>query len=474
MEGQNVSAAPAQGWYSYLPSLSNKPANSSDTANVSKVPSEPSLTAAGSSCDPVFQEGKDVKQRKVVSVQNPEPVAQFAANFTELLEDAIWNKYTPEHEHQPKPRLPSPATAGNIALGSLPAGEGENSSPTPLLQSYNIVDLKESDEQVYKLLKDHMANISKTLQTEWCLLSEESQQSALTEIRALDQLLKTFSSENLATVLEKESSRLKTAPRIEYLQSLLEEIYNNYRSLAALLQPTEPVIKNIKNLCNALRLRIQLLKLNQLEGPHKASDSSWAVCNRITCADPGKINPKGLSAQFDKDILRNSNFAIFNSEGHLQFHSAVKNHECQEEDTENKSERFKNECQKQLIEFCAPPRNKMLAVVSDLISQSPYNPLYHTINQLLTEQLEPGYVVAPQERKTETRLLPQTDGTLVVELILSFSSYKLTDPDLRQYRVNQPVLIKSSITLVPDRLEERKLDDIDLQLFTATSCTNME
>ncbi|UYM15575.1 hypothetical protein [Endozoicomonas euniceicola] len=319
-----------------------------------------------------------------------------------------------------------------------------------------------------------MVNIGETLQTKWSLLNEESQQKVLTEIRALYQLLATFSSEELATILERESSKLETAPKIEHLQTLHEAIHKNYRTLAALLQPTESVINQMDNLRKALRARIHLLELNQLEGLHKASDSSWATCNERTCQDPKKINQNGLAEQFDKDILRSSNFAIFNSEGHLQFHSAVKNHECQEEDTENKSERFKNECQEQLIKFCGGYPGKMLAVVSDLTSQTPYNLLYKTFNDLITEQLGPGCWIAPQERKIETRLLPQPDGMLNVELTLSFTGYKLTSMNKdNNYQVDQPVLIKSSITLDPERLEERKLDDIDLRLLAATRCTNI-
>ena len=473
MKGQTVSANPAQSWSGNLPGLGTP--DSGDTQNVSKVSPEPSLTADGFPCNPALQENKDVTLRKVVPVENTEGlVAKFAENFTKLIEEAIWNVDTLEHEPQPNPRLPSPVATGNLTLGSVPTEEYENGCLNPLLQSYNIVDLKESDEQVCNLLKGHMVNIGEILQTKWSLLNEESQQKVMTEIRALYQLLTTFSSEELATILERESSKLETVPKIEHLQSLHEAIHKNYQKLAAILQPTEPFINQMNNLRKALRPRIHLLKLNQLEGLHKASDFSWATCNERTCQDPKKINQNGLAEQFDKDILRSSNFAIFNSEGLLQFHSAVKNHECQQEDTENKSERFKNECQKQLIEFCDDYPNKTLAVVSDLTCQTPYNLLYQTFNDLITEKLGPGYWIAPQERKIETRILPQPDGMLTVVLTLSFTSYKLTSMNEdNNYQVDQPVLIKSSITLDPERLEERKLDDIDLRLLAATSCTNI-
>ena len=480
MEGQNAASASSPSWYNYwldFPGLRKKLADSGEPpANVSIVPPTPSQTAAGSPSDPALPETKDLRQRTVVSanssIQGPKPVAHFEENFTELLEDALWNKYTPEEEPQPRPRLPSPTVAGNISLGTVPTEEGKNEKIEQLLCSYDFIELQDSDKQVCNLLQHSTSSVKTICQKEWGLLSEEDQQDALKEIRALAQLLSTFSSNDLATILVRESSRLEAAPGIEHLQSQLEEIYENYRVLAALLQPTEPVIQHAKALCNALYPRIQQLQVNQLAGSHKASKSSWVSCNDVACGDPRKVNPDGISAQFDIDILRNSNFAIFNCERELQFHSAVKNYEYQQENNENSSERFREDCQKELIKLCAGYPGNMLAVVSDLASQSPYNPLCHAMNQLLTEQLKGDYVIAPQERKIETRLLPQPDGTLVVELTLAFNQYKLNAPDGRQYLVDQPTLIQSRTTLDPGRLEERKLDDIELHLLCADSCIN--
>ncbi|MET4694868.1 hypothetical protein [Endozoicomonas lisbonensis] len=483
MEGQNTTPATSPSWYSYLPDfpgLRKKSVDSGEPTNVSVVPPESSLTTARSPSDPALTENKDVRQRDVVSTHSsihsstnsPEPVAHFAENFTELLKDAIWNKYTPEDEPQPKPRLPSPTVSGNIALGTVPTEEDENEKLEQLLQSYDVVDLQDSDRQVCNLLQYYTSSVNIICQKEWRLLNEAEQQDALKNIRAFAQLLNTFSSDDLATILVRESSRPEAAQRIKHLQSRLEEIYESYRGLAALLLPTEAVIQHTRALCNALRPRIQQLQVNQLAGSHKASESSWASCNNVACGNPGKADSEGISEQFDRDILRNSNFAIFNQEEELQFHSAVKNYEYQQEHTENSRECFKKDCHRELIQLCAGYPVNMLTVVSDLASQSPYNPLCHTMNQLLKEKLEPGYVVAPQERKTETRLLPKPDGKLVVELTLAFNQYKLNAPDGRQYLIDQPTLIQSRTTLDPDRLDERKLGDIELHLLSADRCIN--
>ncbi|MCW7553377.1 hypothetical protein NX722_12185 [Endozoicomonas gorgoniicola] len=486
MEGQSATSASKPSWYNYwldFPDLKKESENSGETTNsgkttkVSIVPAEPSQTAAGSPSDSALPETKDVRQRNVISanssIQSPdEPVANFDKNFTALIEDALWNTCPPEEEDQSRPRLPSPTLTGNISLGTAPTEEGKNEKTEQLLCNYDFVELQDSDKQVCNLLQHSTSSVNTICQKEWRLLSEEEQEDALKEIRALTQLLSTFSSDDLATILVRESSGLEAASRIEHLQSQLEKINENYRGLAALLQPTEPVIQDTKALCNALYPRIKQLQVNQLAGSHKASESSWESCNNVACGDPRKVNPDGISAQFEIDILRQSNFAIFNGEGELQFHSAVKNYEYQQENNENSNERFKEDCRKELIKLCAGYPGHMLAVVSDLASQSPYNAMCHAMKQLFTEQLKGDHVIAPQERKIETRLLPQPDGTLVVELTLAFNQYKLNDPDGRQCLVDQPALIKSRTTLDPGRLDERKLDDIELHLLSADSCIN--
>lgn len=137
--------------------------------------------------------------------------------------------------------------------------------------------------------------------------------------------------------------------------------------------------------------------MGALKGRHKANDDVWRQCNSMVVGDPHRVNPDGTSKAFDDDILRSVKFVIKKSP--LKRFSSDRLRKKMDKtasvgkDSE-KDNAFKEQCRKELIELCLDDGEKMIGVVSDLVSQVPFNPMFHALIELCREKL--GKVVSCQ------------------------------------------------------------------------------
>ena len=142
--------------------------------------------------------------------------------------------------------------------------------------------------------------------------------------------------------------------------------------------------------------------------------------------------------------------------------------EDQSTSKEESNDRFKEECRAQLLSLCRDKSASLKGVLTDMVSQSPYNSLGNTLRVMVQEKLGAFHVFAPQERKCETQIHVNDDGRLQLRFVLAFPSYKLTTEDGHCFHIKQPVSITSSMDLnPPEYTRDRKLGDISIALGKA-------
>ena len=497
MDGQNKvgqSESP-RGWMDYLPaglkrlvarynSREVSPADVTETAMQHPGPGQVNEAPGGLRAHRRIE----TDSSSITSSEASDVVGTFAENFTELLEDAAWNNVDQrsnlqdrdsgvEMEMEMNP-VPGPESSLNLFLREFePAELPEDWSIALLLKDYDVVNTKELDDLVCSKLQSGLAKLSGLDRATWATLSAEQKTGYIDHIRELAYIFQQLPPQELVDSLIRDSHSMETPQRLGHLEAWLNWMTRTHVNLSDLLNRDEPVLHSLYSLLKTFRTPLQQLKMDCLKGCHTASEPSLERCNRMAAGDPGTLNADGTAAQFDTDILRNSNFAIFDRNGQLQFHSAVRNHERQLNEAGDEvavcDSRYMEDCRRALIELCQDAPKEMLAVVTDIVTQSPYNPLFNTLNDLCSEKIEPGYILAPQKRRTETRLRPNDDGTLSIKLTLAFNQYKLTAPDCNQYVVDQPVLITSTMTIDPQQVASRRLGPVKLTLLQASDCRHL-
>ncbi|WP_062260087.1 hypothetical protein [Endozoicomonas arenosclerae] len=410
----------------------------------------------------------DKPQRQVSLAELSEETftSTYSDEFTELMTDALWNiceDPASDLQHKPETDISNPEQSLGIHLPDVL----QKSDEDMLEQSYEVVEMDAVDQEMSRTM-DHYYSILGGLDSiNWGALSEAEQESIIADVLKLTTFLDSVSVDVLAKSL---CRIIDSSDSGHYQKSLKEKMMNmsSFRQqLASLFDRSTPVLRLLSQLQSHLRTEYHRSQMDSLSGEHLASEVNWETTNRIASMEPGPLNSDGTAQQFDTDILRKSNFALFDKSG-LSFHSAVCQFECRQDSSktvDENDERFKEECRKQLLSLCEGKPDALKGVLTDLVSQSPYNPLGNTLRVMAQEQLGEFHVFAPQERKFETQIHKGEDGSLNLRFVLAFPSYKLTTEEGHCFHIKQPVTITSSMNMSPPEfVKDRKLGEIKVVL----------
>ncbi|OED45246.1 hypothetical protein ACH42_05310 [Endozoicomonas sp. (ex Bugula neritina AB1)] len=310
-------------------------------------------------------------------------------------------------------------------------------------------------------------------------------ETAINTLNEFDKTLILISPEILATAIhEKLKSDIKQmSPNQRNSNTVLNEankinkdLLESFQNILRSIPKNHNVHKNLHTLMSSLKLNTITIMLFMLEGNHilKEPHEHWKMSNESITPAPKKLNQKGLSTMFDKDVRRGSDFKINTDSGDVTF-SSEKIRDIENEDS------HLDACTKKLKELCCGEREKLLPIASELVSQTPYNFLFDSISVLINEQLDPEYATSPSKernyvtspsikRRMETHFTPEGESAIKVDLFMTtpgFSIMALTDND-QPFSITQEIMIKSSIVLDGSNTNSHKLNPITLIISNPT------
>lgn len=433
-------------------------------------PAAPEEVAGVRSSYPVTVRADKRSQRQVCPEPNDTPIkSHYSDQFTQLMTEALWNiceDSESEAVAEPVNEINDPPDSLGVVLPSLTS----ESEQEMIDFDFEVVEMETVDQELVQSLDHYVSVLSEFNLTRWRGLTEQGQKAFIGDVLKLTAFLDLLSPKGVSESvfrlmgnLDPETFQSALRERIERLQCLGQQ-------LARLLNRKSQILGLLTELGSQLEAEHLRSQMNGLSDVHQSSQSNWETTNRIVSMDTDTLNPDGTAHQFDRDILRNSNFAIFDQHG-LSFHSAV----CQFEHRQNSSnskdqndEHFKEDCRAQLLSLCQGKPEALKGVLTDMVSQSPYNPLVNTLRVMVQEKLGVHRVIAPQERKCETQIHRHEDGRLQLKFVLAFPSYKLTTEEGHCFHIKQPVWITSSMEMKPPEYTiGRKLGDIRIALGKA-------
>ena len=454
---------------------------------VSKVEheAESSISRATGQEAGMAESPRNVSALKERKEQAQDPVAIFSDNFTELMNDALWIDTSASSSEEAamgvdplqtqseravleKEGLSNPSLGISCDRGKSEDFEHRDLKEEDQLQGFENIEKEhfyESLSDDFSSLLDYLNRVlpsdEKTVDQVWSRLSKKDQTELVDRIDKLHNLFRLPHMypfpEALKIFTRKEFSKSKINKKLEDVHTKLVELLSHDQAILA-------------DICKLLLG----LQLNRLSDSHKANNDIWNSCNDVIVpSDKSRLDKTAAERQFDKDIARHSHFVLHDAQGNRKFHTVDERKKVPEPKAGEEVDLtlYIGACRDALADFVKieglpdDEQDRLITILSDLVAQTPYNPLLHALNEVVNEKCQSQYVIAPQRRKTETNIRKQEDGSFMISFSLAFSEYKLTGAKGRdQCLVKQCMLVASGMRLTPGKLNERKLEDINVTL----------